>query len=119
MILSDLPKEVQDKLREERKGLKDKWQHIGKSHVTFVNSDGTFYLSAFHMNGTICSKYPFWSVKFGMILWCFDESDKQYKWVKSSKKSIKVANGIEIPSRVDRKIEVIELAKRIGIVDIE
>lgn len=125
MKLSDLPLDVQTKLRQERAELY-KTRHVNTPwNVAFVNKEGTRYFSAWRKNDFAKwsggSMHGWWCVRYGKVLWDRRKQplgdDYDYFWV-FSETFRKSANGTEIPREVHTKKEVLEIAKAIGIFDI-
>lgn len=126
MQLKDLPQEIQDKLLEERKQLCEKWHRNTPWEVCFVNKEGTRYFHAYRKNdfagqGCMCG---WWLVRYGEIRWRHTRKvfwgivDETYEWVES-KGYAKSKNGTQIPPDVHTKKEVLEIAKAIGIFEMD
>lgn len=130
MQLKDLPQEIQDKLLEERKQLCEKWHRNTPWEVCFVNKDGTRFFHAYRKNDYGSWDYGckggWWNVSYGVIRWrhrveqikFIGETVHHYEWVESEtyKKSV---NGTDVPREVHTKKEVLDLAKRIGIFNLD
>lgn len=128
MLLSELPIEIQKKLKEERLTLCEKWYKNTGYEVCFVNKEGTRYFYAirkqFEYSNDKGGYMPFgggseWHISYGKILWDRTKqvmgNDYDYFWTKTSNLFAKSANGTIIPKRVGTKKEVMELVKAIGI----
>lgn len=122
MLLTDLPQEIQDNLKEERLQLKDKWRENSHKTISFTNEEGTryFYAYRYYPAGRTRRKgeKTHWVIRYGKILWDSAKqvmgNDRDYFWVRSSKVFGKSSNGTIIPRTVDTKKEVLEIAKSIG-----
>lgn len=131
MTLKDLPAEIQDYLNTQRATLHETMKTDTPYHVCFVNKEGTRYFEAVRKsecwNDDKGHYMPFgggshWCVKYGKVLW---DRKKQplgngydYFWVLSNKTFCKAANGTVIIPICDKKAEVLEMAKKIGIFEI-
>lgn len=124
MLLSELPLNIQEQLTKERSELETKWYKNDGYNLVLVNKEGTRYFVAHRENdfcGGGCS-YNQWRIHYGMIQWCmhkenmFGEVYTSYKWVQG--KTFGARNGIEIPRTLNKKAEVIQLAKSLGIFNI-
>jgi len=128
MNLIDLPQEIQEQLREDRKQLHTTMAVNDPYNIIMVNREGTRYFEA----RRICQSWsdnkgnymPFgggtyWSIAYGAILWDRRRNpvgEFDYEWVRSRSKAFgKSQNGTIIPKRVDTKKEALAIAKQIGI----
>ena len=124
MKFNELPIEVQTQLR------KDKEQYVSKRindsyTVHLYSTDGTRYLYA-HRHVLPSLYMPFgggsyWKITYGVVQfegYINPVGGRDYRWCDGSKKFGKSTNGTIIPSRVETKAEVLEIAKAIGIFDI-
>ena len=129
MKLNELPQEIQDKMRDERKSLVKTWHRNDPYYICFVNEDGTRYFEAsrhcYDWSNDRGAYMPFgggsyWTISYGKIKWksYTDLGETCYKWVCSSETFGKAANGTEIPKRLDTKKEVLAVAKAIGIFNV-
>lgn len=122
--LSDLPEDIQSKLRGQRLKLKDEWYQNDSYNICFVNNEGTRYFRA--TRKALSGQYgPFgggsqWIISYGKILFGVGQvimGIPQYEWKKSGIMS-KSKNGTIIPKVVNTKKEALEIAKSIGIFNI-
>ena len=91
-------------------------------YVCFTNEEGTRYFQAIRVS--LSGQYSrfgggsYWKVRYGKILWDCKPAPmgdlKEYFWTMSNKIFNKSSNGTIIPTRVDTKKEVLEIAKSIG-----
>ena len=134
MTLNELPQEVQDKLNEMRSHLHETEKVNGAYHIILVNKEGTRYFVARrccigwvdkrkgHTNTMPFGGGTYWKLQYGPVMWDRRKNpvgEWDYYWcVPSSKRYAKSINGVEIPSRVDTKKEVLAIAKAIGIFEL-
>lgn len=119
--LSDLPHDVQNKLKAERSLLFEKWHRNTADEVRLTNKEGTRYFMAnriqdsFPDNNNNDSK---WLIKYGKILWTYrikPDGNKEYYWKMSQNAVFSISsNGTSIPKVVSTKSEVMDLARKIG-----
>ena len=123
--LSELPVDIQDKLKEERTNLYKTWKRDEAYHICFTNKEGTrFFLATRKSVPSYVSDRPFgggsyWVVRYGKILWDSKQSPVgpvlyEYFWKKGQCFG-KAQNGTVIPNQVATKKEVLAIAKEIGI----
>lgn len=129
MNISELDLEIQNKLLSSRKELHNEWKRNTQYEVVFTNIEGTRYFRAMRKQLSYSDNkgnyMPFgggsiWHVRYGCIVWNREVNFRveEYKWIESSRKIFnKSSNGTIVPSRLKTKKEVLELAKRIGIFD--
>ena len=126
--LSELPVEIQDKLKAERVSLYKTWKRNDAYHICFTNLEGTRYFLATRKSvPSYVSDRPFgggsyWVVRYGKILWSSKPSPVgtilyEYFWKKGQCFG-KAQNGTIIPNHVATKKEVLEIAKAVGIFEI-
>ena len=127
MKLSELPQDIQDQLKEERKQLYIKWRRNTSHEVCFTDKEGTryFYASRKLDNptpGMGCYGSSTWYIRYGKILWGTRELgwgfDPIYEWRCTGQIFGKSANGTEIPRWVKSKKEVMAIIKAIGTLEI-
>lgn len=120
--LSDLQVDIQKHLHDERLDLHETWKKNDAYYVCFTNEEGTRYFQAVRVS--LAGQYSkfgggsYWKVRYGKILWDCKPAPmgelKEYFWTMSNKIFNKSSNGTVIPTRVDTKKEVLEIAKSIG-----
>lgn len=120
--LSELQEDIQKGLRDERLNLHETWKRNDAYYVCFTNEEGTRYFQAVRVS--LPSQYyrfgggSYWEVRYGKILWDCKPAPmgnlKEYFWSMSGKIFHKSSNGTIIPTTVDTKKEVLEIAKSIG-----
>ena len=131
MLLSELDQKVQEQLLSERAELSTKWYKNTPYEVSFTNLEGTRYFTAVRKqdpwNDDKGNYMPYgggsrWHICYGKILWSTGKDPfggKTYFWKRTSQLFAKSSNGTVIPQSVATKKEVIEIAKRIGILVID
>lgn len=106
----ELTQKDMEKLLLERKELY-KNNNVGRSWVSLTNKIGTRYLQAFRCDG------GWWRVRYGKIVLTHFEGS--YMWEKSLKDVFTMsATGVEIPKYVRVKKDVLELAQKLGLMEI-
>ena len=130
MTLQELPQEIQNELNAKRANLYKDWFQNDAWNVVFTNKEGTRYFSAYRrndfgqFNAGKWATQGWWEVRYGKILWDANvhrnplgECETEYFWKRTNKIFGKSANGTEIPREVHTKAEVLEIAKKIGILE--
>ena len=119
--LSDLPHDVQNKLKAERSLLFEKWHRNTADEVRFTNKEGTRYFMANRIQDSyqdVNDTDSTWLIKYGKILWTYrinPDGNKEYYWKMSQNAVISISsNGTSIPKVVSTKSEVMDLARKIG-----
>lgn len=122
MKFSELPLEVQAKLKKEQKELHNHCKNDAY-YILFYNEEGTRYVECHRTSIPYTDGYymPFgggsyWNIKYGKMAFCKQKHPigNGFDWVLCMGGNFTSVNGYEIPKQVKTKKEALEVIKRIG-----